>query len=290
MIMNVLVVNDDGIDALGIRELAEALASVASVYVCAPKTQKSASGHGITIGQVVKIEEADFPEAVMAVCMDGTPADCVKIGLEIFRDRGVEMDMVFSGFNHGMNLGTDTLYSGTVSAAVEGALCGLPSAAMSICTNFSDSRIPAHFDTAKQVAVMAFERLAGAGRTAKKVSTSGPDEPPSPGDLLGLEFMYKDHTILNINIPDEPAEHIAGIRVVPLSFREYEEWFESDVDDAGRVGYHYSGRPRVVGAEGIGIDGSDILANAAGYVTVTPLQFDLTNFKQLEAVKQEWGV
>ncbi|MDR0853045.1 MAG: 5'/3'-nucleotidase SurE [Clostridiales Family XIII bacterium] len=286
--MNVLLTNDDGIEALGIHRLAWALKRVANVYVCAPKTQKSASGHGITIGRVVEITDAEFDEAQMAICLDGMPADCVKIGLEIFKDRGIEMDMVFSGFNHGMNLGTDTLYSGTVSAAVEGALCGLPSAAMSICTNFNDSRVPLHFDVAEEMAVLAYEKLAAAGRTAKKVSTSGPDEKPLGDEALGLEFMYRDHTILNINIPDVPAEQIAGMKVVPLSFREYEEWFKPDTTEEGKLGYHYSGRPFVSHGPEINVDSSDILANLAGYVTITPLHFDLTNFKLLEAVKKDW--
>jgi 5'-nucleotidase len=236
-------------------------------------TQQSAVGHGITIGRFVHIEDVAFPNAVRAIALDGTPADCVKIGLEVFRGRGIEMDMVFSGFNHGMNLGTDTLYSGTVSAAVEGALCGLPSAALSITTNFSTHRTPKHFGYAM--------RLARAAAGTKMFAAARP-----PEKAFGLDFIHEEHTILNINIPDLPDGEIKGVKVAPLSFREYEEWFEPGRDENGRSGYRYSGRPRIIGEAGA--DESDIIANRMGYATVTPLRFDLTNRKLLESARAEW--
>ncbi|MDR3306036.1 MAG: 5'/3'-nucleotidase SurE [Clostridiales Family XIII bacterium] len=279
--MNILAVNDDGIDAIGLLRLSEALQAAGKVYVCAPARQQSASGHGITIGRPVYIEDVPFAAAEMAISMEGTPADCVKIGLEVYKDRGVEMDMVFSGFNHGMNLGTDTLYSGTVAAAVEGALCGLPSAALSISSNLSAHREPAHFGFAMRLAAAAARSPMFSARFGDK-NPRGPAARPG----LGLDFIYRDHTILNINIPDLPDSEIRGVKAAPLSYREYDEWFKAREEDDGRVGYHYSGRPHVVGQAGAGE--SDIIANTMGFATITPLQFDLTNRKLLEAVRAEW--
>ncbi|MDR3365051.1 MAG: 5'/3'-nucleotidase SurE [Clostridiales Family XIII bacterium] len=272
--MNILVVNDDGIDAAGIHKLAEALADAGDVYVCSPHKQQSASGHGITIGRLVYIEDVPFAGAKAAIAMEGSPADCVKIGIEVYRDRGIEMDMVFSGFNHGMNLGTDTLYSGTVSAAVEGALCGLPAAALSISSNLSFHRTPEHFEAAMKLAL----RLARSEMFSKR---------PKDPRALGIGYINDEHTILNVNIPDLPAGAIKGIKVCPLSYRAYDEWFEERKDEAGRVGYHYSGAPLVIGeAEA---DESDIIANGLGYATITPLRFDLTNFDLIGAVRAEWA-
>ena len=271
---NILVVNDDGIEALGVHKLAEALSEAGDVYVCSPHIQQSASGHGITIGRLVYIADAAFEEAKHAISMEGTPADCVKIGLEVYRDRGLEMDMVFSGFNHGMNLGTDTLYSGTVSAAIEGALCGLPSAAMSICSNGSYHRTPVHFGTAMKLA----KKIAGSefftGRAKKDPKASG------------LNFIHQEHIIFNVNIPDLPSLDIKGVKICPLSYRAYDEWFQEKVDGAGRIGYHYSGMPEVVGEADA--DESDIIANSLGFATITPLHFDLTDRRALRALRGKW--
>jgi 5'-nucleotidase len=277
--VNILVVNDDGIDAIGIRKLTDALMEVGDIYVCAPHRQQSATGHGITIGRMVCIESVPFEGAKQAISMEGTPADCVKIGIEVYRDQGVEIDMVFSGFNHGMNLGTDTLYSGTVSAALEGALCGLPSAAMSISSNASYHHTPVYFDYAMRLALAiakspAFQKSASSGRGG-----SGRNVP-------GIDFIREKHTVLNVNIPDLPDAEIPGTRVCPLSYRAYDEWFRSSEDENGRLGYHYSGAPLVFGEAGP--DDSDVIANGLGYATITPLKFDLTDFDLLRSAKAEW--
>ena len=270
---NILVVNDDGIDAIGIHKLAEALSEIGDVYVCSPHVQQSARGHGITIGELVYFDEIPFKEAKCALAMEGTPADCVKIGLEIYRARGVVMDMVFSGFNHGMNLGTDTLYSGTVAAAVEGALCGLPSAAMSISSNLSFHRTPTNFDTAMQLA----KKLADSEMFAKRTLTDMKN--------ADIDFIHKEHVLLSVNVPDLPSEEIKGTKVCPLSFRAYDEWFNEKAALDGRIGYHYSGAPQVIGTAPV--DESDIIANGEGYATITPLKFDLTDYTRIEGLR-EW--
>ena len=273
--MNILVVNDDGVEALGVHKLAEALAEVGDIYVCAPPSQQSATGHGITIGRPIYAKDAPFREAKRAIVMEGTPADCVKIGLEAYRDSGVEMDMVFSGFNHGMNLGTDTLYSGTVSAAIEGAICGLPSAALSISTRFSNHTTPFHFEMAMKVA----QRIARSELFLER-AREGPGSPD-------INFINKEHVILTVNIPDLPAEEIKGVKVCPLSYRLYDDWFRTQADDEGSVGYYYSGMPHFVGDANA--DDSDIIANELNYVTVTPLHFDLTDRRRLPALREAWN-
>ena len=273
--MNILVVNDDGIEAVGVHKLAEALSEEGDVYVCCPHVQQSGSGHGITIGRLVHVEDVPFAEAKHAISLEGTPADCVKLGLEVYQDRGVEMDMVFSGFNHGMNLGTDTLYSGTVSAAVEGALCGLPSAAMSISSNLSYQRTPGNFETGMELA-----RYIARSDLFLKNTEIDPK-------ALSINFIRETHVILNVNIPDKPPEEIKGVKICPLSYRAYDEWFQENVDEKGRGGYRYSGAPQIIGeAEA---DESDIIANGLGYVTITPLHFDLTDRQMLNALRGDWS-
>jgi len=268
---NILVVNDDGIDALGVHKLAEALSEIGDVYVCSPHEQQSATGHGITIGKLVVFEDFPFREAKHAISMEGTPADCVKMGLELYRSRGIEMDMVFSGFNHGMNLGTDTLYSGTVSGAIEGAICGLPSAAMSISSNLSFHRTPDNFETAMKLAV----QIAGSEMFSKRIAEN-PKE-------LDINYIHEEHVIISVNVPDRPAGEIKGVKVCPLSYRAYDEWF-NEMQDDGRSGYHYAGAPKVIGEADA--DDSDIIANMLGYVTITPLHFDLTDRRKIEVWRE----
>ena len=249
--MNILVANDDGIDAEGIKHLNAALSQVGKTYICAPKTEKSACGHGITIHDTIKVEEVEYENAELAFSIDGTPADCVKIGLELLRQKGVEIDMVFSGINMGGNMGTDVLYSGTVSAAVEGAMCGKPSVAVSI-----NSRKPKHYQVAMKLAQKAAQ---------------------ADDKTLDKEI------IININTPDAPEDGIKGVKVVGLGVREYEEWFKVMDKNDGHNHYQYSGRP--VFREDYGSDTNDIGAHQAGYATVTPLHYDLTDYELMKKLK-----
>ena len=154
--MNILLANDDGIDARGIHELADALKGLGDLYISAPDSQRSASGHGITVSQPITVTETTFPGATGAFRMSGTPADCVKLGVKLLQKEGIKIDMVFSGINHGGNLGTDTLYSGTVSAALEGTICGIQSVAVSV-----NSHEVKTFEYAKILARRTCENVAG---------------------------------------------------------------------------------------------------------------------------------
>ena len=252
--MNILVVNDDGIEARGILELVRALSEKAKVYVCAPDTQRSASGHGITVSRPIEAEEVKFEGAQVAFQLSGTPADCVKLGMKILQERNIKIDMVFSGINHGGNLGTDTLYSGTVSAAIEGTICGVPSVAVSV-----DSHEAEHFDYACALAKKALEKSWG------KMS---PD------------------TVLNINVPNLPREEIKGLKYTSLGRREYKEFFTPVKGENGKTLYRYSGDPVIY--EGLP-DTIDVIAMQEGYATITPLHRDLTDYRLIDEIKK-WRI
>lgn len=252
--MNILVANDDGIEAEGIRRLVATLSEVAEIYVCAPHTQRSATGHGITVNRPIEAEEMDFPQAEMAFSITGTPADCVKIGVKILGDRGVKIDMVFSGINHGGNLGTDTLYSGTVSAAIEGAICGYPSVAVSV-----NSHNPSHFGLACRLAKNACSK--------------------------GFERL-DTKTVLNINTPNLPETEIKGVKYTRLGAREYEEFFHPKIGENGKVQYWYEGKPVIY--QGLP-DDIDVISMQDGYASITPLQYDLTCYDKIEEIKT-WGI
>ncbi|MGI6733360.1 MAG: 5'/3'-nucleotidase SurE [Anaerovoracaceae bacterium] len=251
--MRILVTNDDGIQAEGIRHLTSALASVSEVFVFAPDSQRSACGHGITVTVPITVSEYDLPGATRAWSVSGTPADCVKLGLRILKDMDIYVDYVFSGINHGSNLGTDTLYSGTVSGAIEGVINGIPSFAVSV-----NSRNPAHFQTACEIALRAFKTAAG---------------------------KLDGKTVLNINLPDVSMDELKGVRVTRLGAREYDEDFRIHEKQKGSASYLYSGEPVVY--SGLP-DDIDVIAVQDGYASITPLHYDLTNHQLVEEVRS-WG-
>lgn len=252
--MNILVSNDDGIRARGLMELVKALSGEASVYVCAPDGQRSASGHGITVSTYITVKEEQVEGAEYALSTSGTPADCVKLGIKILSEKGIKIDMLFSGINHGGNLGTDVLYSGTVAAAMEGSICGVPSVAVSV-----DSHDATHFQYATRLAVEAVRK--GYGR-------------------------FSSDVVLNINTPDLPEDEIKGIRVTTLGKREYKEFFAPvDMGD-GSKGYRYNGEPVVY--EGLP-DTIDVIAIQDGYASITPIHRDLTSYEMVDEIKK-WRI
>ena len=252
--MNILLTNDDGILAEGITAIAVALSTIARVYVIAPKEQRSASGHGITIGKSMTVEEMHLPPAVRAFAVDGTPADCVRMGLYMLSKSGVKIHKVVSGANHGMNLGTDTLYSGTVSAAVEGAMNGKPSIAISVCAS-----LPTDFDAACKMAKIAVNL---------------------PADVHGTS------TALSINLPHRTWKEIKGMIVTRLGVMEYEEIYHENSDDASKHNmrkFTYAGKAVFNNSL---LSGTDIEGCRAGYITITPLQFDLTDHGKLNRLSE----
>jgi 5'-nucleotidase len=253
--MNILLSNDDGIRAEGIRRFAEALRALGDVYIFAPTEQMSCCGHGVSIKRRVTARDADFPGAARAVAVDGTPADCMKVAFKMLEEDGIKIDMVFSGVNMGGNLGTDTLYSGTISAAMEAVMVGIPAVAASV-----DSHEPKHYETVLKLAL--------------RVGGLGPGK-PGPG------------TVISINAPDLPPEEIKGVKVTRLGLREYDAWIREESREAGLRTYKYAGsipifRPELP-------EDVDVGAHHRGYATITPLYFDLTDHKLLDTVK-EWGL
>ena len=252
--MNILVSNVDGINAQGIKELVKSLSAEASVYVCAPDGQRSASGHGITVSKHISVREVCFENAEYALSTSGTPADCVKLGMKILADKGIKIDMVFSGINHGGNLGTDTLYSGTVSAALEGNICGVPAVAVSVNSHNAE-----HFEYACYLAVEVLKKTEG---------TLSPD------------------IVLNINTPNLPEDEIKGLKYTTLGKREYKEFFAPvDLGD-GTAAYKYNGEPVVY--EGLP-DTIDVIAMQEGYASITPIHRDLTAYEMVDEIKK-WRI
>lgn len=247
--MNILVSNDDGIEARGIHELVEELSKYADVYVSAPDGQRSATGHGITMSRAIEAILQPFENAKKAYAVTGSPADCVKLGVYLFEKEGIHIDMVFAGINHGGNLGTDTHYSGTVSAAMEGVICGKPSIAVSI-----DNHNPKNFKPAALLAAETMKKAAG---------------------------KLDNKTVLNINLPDLPAEELAETVITILGPRDYSEDFVESVEN-GRTVYRYGGAPVIYKDLP---QNMDVVAVQSGHPSITPLQGDFTNFNLLEAVK-----
>jgi len=247
--MRILVSNDDGIWAPGIRALVEALSPLGEIFVVAPDRERSATGHGITVHWPLKVNKVDFGvQGVKAWEVEGTPADCVKLGIEVLTG-DKRPDVVVSGINKGPNLGTDVLYSGTVSAAIEAIINEVPGIAVSLASYHEYD-----FSVTGKIAALMVEKL--------------------------LENGISEDTILNVNVPALAIEKIKGIKVTRLGQRRYQNAFHERRDPRGRVYYWIGGEP-------IDLDASqdtDIWAIDSGYVSVTPVHFDLTNYKIMQEV------
>ncbi len=242
--MKILVSNDDGYDAPGIIALAAALSSLAEITVVAPSRNRSATSNSITVDRALRISQADNG----FYFVDGTPADCVHLAVTGFLD--FRPDLVVSGVNDGANLGDDTIYSGTVAAAMEGFLLGIPSLAVSLA-----ARPATRFDTAAQVARDIVARY----------QTSMPSTP----------------WLLNVNVPSVPYAELKGIRTTRLGKRHQAEPAVKAINEKGEVEYR-------VGPVGKAADAgpdTDFGAIAEGYASVTPLSVDLTQFDALHLVK-----
>ena len=242
--MKILISNDDGYLAPGLRALAEALAAIAEITVVAPDSNRSGSSNSLTLDRPLSLYQAENG----FYFINGTPSDCVHIALT-----GVlsfKPDLVVSGINQGQNMGDDTLYSGTVAAATEGYLFGLPSIAFS------------------QV-VKGWEHLDSAAKVAREIVERYMDS---------LQPPY----LLNVNIPNLPYESLKGIRATRLGKRHQSEPVIKTHDPQGREIYWIG---PAGGAKDAG-EGTDFHATAEGYVSMTPLQVDLTHTPQLEVLRQ----
>lgn len=252
--MNILVTNDDGIRSYGIQVLAQELSKIGTVYVSAPSLNQSGSGHGLTVVTPLRAHKFDFPGIQgKAWSVDGTPADCVKLSIEKLMP--VQPDVVVSGINNGSNLGTDVIYSGTVAAAMEGFFHGLPSVAISAARDKS-----VHGEESGNY-------LYGARLAAEYCQKLVNDEIP--------------RTLLNINIPGCQPEDVRGVKMCAMGWRWYTTAYDKRVDPAGGTYYWLQGEP----VDELNGGNTDVEAIAAGYASVTPLDYNMTNYDILNRFK-----
>ncbi|MCW0371028.1 5'/3'-nucleotidase SurE [Xanthomonas sacchari] len=244
--MRVLVSNDDGVDAPGIRMLAEQLRGAGhEVTVVAPDRDRSGASNSLTLDLPIRLKRIDHYTCSVA----GTPTDCVHLALTGMLE--FDPDIVVSGINNSANLGDDVIYSGTVSAAMEGRFLGLPAVAVSLVSHNHD---PRHFQTAARAAVEIVAQLKA---------------DPLPAD-----------TILNVNVPDLPWQEIKGFEVTRLGNRHRSEPCLPQTDPRGGTVYWIgpAGREQDAGS------GTDFHAVRTGFISITPIQVDLTRYQALEKV------
>ncbi len=234
----ILVTNDDGINAPGIIALRAALLIVGDVTVVAPERPRSASGHAITLHKPLRADLHLLPGGGQGYATNGTPSDCVVLGVLALVKR---CDLVISGINHGANLGEDLTYSGTVSAAMEGAICGIPSFAISLMDTETPDFGPA---------------AAFAARLARKL----------------LTIKLPPDTLLNVNVPAVPGPEIKGVAITRQGRRRYEGRVERRLDPRGRP-YYWLGGESIEDVNGSGSDGEALQNN---YISITPLHLNLT--------------
>ena len=236
----ILISNDDGYDAPGIQVLIDALEPVGEVWVVAPDSEQSASSHSLTLRRPIDVHQVSAKHFRVA----GTPTDCVVLAMQVLLDR--KPDLVVSGINHGPNMGEDVHYSGTVAAAFEGAILGVPS-----------------------VAISALQRSVADGATIGRMARTVVEK--------ALESGLPRGSLLNVNIPDPEVGGIRGLRITQLGSRSYENFIDPARSGGLQPQYTIGGQAPVWRED----DGSDIAAVRMGYVSVTPLHFDLTDYKAI---------
>ncbi|MDX1906698.1 MAG: 5'/3'-nucleotidase SurE [Bacteroidia bacterium] len=245
----ILVSNDDGIHAPGIASLIEVAMAFGEVTVVAPDSAQSGMGHAISIGKPMRIYKEDLPMGLKGYAVNGTPADCVKIATGVLMKQ--QPDLILSGINHGANSSVSSVYSGTLSAAREGAIQGIPSIGFSFCNYQHEADLTASREVARQIISQAL--------------TKG--LPPS--------------TLLNVNIPNLSLDQLKGIKVTRQAVGRWVEEFDERKDPFGRPYYW------LVGKFALMDDGEDTdeYALAQGYVSVTPMTHDLTAYQHQANVK-----
>ena len=251
----ILVSNDDGITASGIRHLVNVMAKLGDVVVVAPDGPQSGMGHAVTIGNTLRLNEVDiFPNAKAYEC-SGTPADCVKIAKHfVLKER--KPDLVVSGINHGSNTSISVLYSGTMSAAIEGALEGMSSIGFSLCDYASDADFSHILEYVEKIAIQALEKGVPRG------------------------------VALNVNFPPRQNEKIKGIKVCRQANAKWEEEFDQRFDPNGRRYFWMAGN-FVNFDKG---EDNDEWAIANNYISIVPVKYDLTANHAIVRLNEEWDI
>ena len=247
--MKILITNDDGIFSSGIYALWEVAKEFGSVYVVAPNSQKSATGHSITISKPLFVDNIKRRNGFEGTSVTGSPADCVKFGIKKILSNNP--DLILSGINLGSNLGCNIIYSGTVAAALEGAMQNIPSIAFSI-----DSFNPKSFDTAKSI-IRQIINLAIENRITKK-------------------FIW------NVNVPNCEIDQLKGIKVASQGNQYFNDDFDTRVDPKGNEYYWMVGN--MVDEDSTFDSDSYVVKN--DYASLSPLGFNLSNSKEIEEMKK----
>lgn len=248
----ILITNDDGVTAPGIQNLVEAVKDLGKIIVVAPDKPQSGMGHAITIGTPLRLHKLHIIDNVETWSCTGTPVDCVKLAVDKILHR--KPDLCLSGINHGANHSINVIYSGTMSAAVEAAIESIPSVGFSLL----DYSIEADFSGAKKYARIIVEHL--------------------------LKQKLDKHLVLNVNVPAVPADQIKGMKICRQAYAKYVEDFIERHDPNGRRYYWLTG-------EFVNFDkgkDTDVWALAHNYVSVVPVQFDLTNYVLKTKLEKKW--
>ena len=248
----ILITNDDSIVAPGIKALVEAVIGLGRIVVVAPDKPQSGMGHAITIGHPLRLQKVSFMDGVEAYTCSGTPVDCVKLAVDKVLHR--KPDICLSGINHGANHSINVIYSGTMSAAMEASIEGIPSAGFSLL----DYTMEADFLASKIYVRKVAELLLG-----KKMDK---------------------HLLLNVNIPLATLDLIKGMKICRQAYAKYVEDFDERKDPHGKQYYWLTG-------EFVNFDkgkDTDVWALANNYVSVVPVQFDLTNYKLKTKLETTW--
>jgi len=250
--MRILLTNDDGLDSQGLYALYKALKELGEVNIVSPEVEQSAIGHAITLSQPLRVTKRYNAGKLYGYAVSGTPADCVKLAILRFLKKKPEI--VISGINHGPNVGISVLYSGTVCGATEGAILGVPAFAISLGTYIRPNfKIAANF--AKKLALMINRR--------------------------GLP----KHMLLNVNVPSASRDKIKGVRICKMGINGYEETFEKNLDPHKKTYYWLTGGSiKIRGPEDI-----DVVALRRNYITITPIQYDMTNYSFLDPL-EKWKI
>lgn len=249
----ILITNDDGVSSLGIRSLVDAVRGLGKIVVVAPDKPQSGMGHAITIGHPLRLYEVELFEGVKAYSCSGTPVDCVKLAVDKILHR--KPDICISGVNHGSNHSINVIYSGTMSAAMEAAIESIPAVGFSLM----DYGAEPDFTASKYYARMIVEKM--------------------------LKKKLPQHFLLNVNIPKAPLEEIKGYKICKQAYAKYQEKFVERKDPHGRKYYWLTG-------EFVNFDKSkdtDVWSLANGYVSVVPVEFDLTDYGLKQKLEKDWG-
>lgn len=245
----IMVVNDDGYNAPGIASLTKAMAEIGDVVVVAPKGPQSGMGHAITLNDTLRVEKVSVEGASKAYALSGTPVDCVKFGTKKVLDK--KPDIIVSGINHGSNASVNVIYSGTMSAAVEGALEGIPSIGFSLCDHSIDADFTASVHFAKVI--------------TKKVLKDG----------------LPHGTCLNVNIPKLALDLIKGTKVARQCIAYWDETFDERQDPMGNKYYWLTGKFVTQDMK----EDTDEWALKNGFVSIVPVQSDFTNHSLLKSLE-----